>query len=286
MSRLGVGYDEIAREKPSIVYCSISAFGQDGPRAREGGFDLTVQAISGVMSVTGEAEGKPAKCGVPISDFCSGLYAAFAIVAAVRKAKRDGVGTHIDCSMLGATLGVAALQTSEYFGNDRDPLRLGSAHPRNAPYQAFGVSNGYVAIAAGNDRLWKSACQAIGRTDLLDDPRFGSISLRARHQVALREILEAEFVRYTAVELLARLTEHGVPCAPVNTYAQALADPQVARMGWVVPLKLPNGALTRTFGFPLRMLGERFDIYRTPPLLGQHTDEVMAELGLRLEDGK
>ena len=286
MARLGLGYDEIAREKPSLVYCSISAFGQDGPRASEGGFDLTVQAIGGVMSVTGEAEGKPAKCGVPIADFSSGLYAAFAIVAALHKAKRDGVGTHIDCSMLGATLGVAALQTSEYFGSGRDPLKLGSAHPRNAPYQAFAVSDGHVAIAAGNDRLWKSACLAIGRTDLSDDPRFGSTSLRALNQASLRELLEDEFMRYTVTELLALLIGHGVPCAPINTYAQALADPQVAHMGWVRPLELPNGAATRTFASPLKMRGERFDIYRAPPLLGQHTDEVLAELGPGPEVGK
>ena len=286
MHRLGLGYDEIAREKPSIVYCSISAFGQDGPRAREGGFDLTVQAIGGVMSVTGEAEGSPAKCGVPIADFSSGLYAAFAIAAAVHRVKRGGAGTHIDCSMFGATLAIAALQTSEYFGNGRDPLKLGSAHPRNAPYEAFRVRDGHVAIAAGNDRLWQSACRGLGRTDLQDDPRFGSIALRARHQLALRELLEAEFVRYSSAELLALLTGHGVPCAPVNTYSQALADPQVAHMAWVLPLELPNGALTRTFGSPLKMRGERFDIYRAPPLLGEHTDEVLAELGPGPEVGK
>ena len=162
MAKLGLGYDALAADKPSLVYCSISAFGQTGPRAQEGGFDLTVQAVSGVMSVTGETGGAPVKCGVPISDFGAGLYAAFAISSALHRVRRDGAGDHIDVSMLGATLGIAALQTSEYFGTGRDPGKLGSAHPRNAPYQAFQASDGYFAMAAGNDRLWRAACAGIG----------------------------------------------------------------------------------------------------------------------------
>ena len=195
MAKLGLGYDGLSKAKPALVYCSVSAFGQSGPRSREGGFDLTVQAMSGVMSVTGEPQGPPVKCGVPISDFGAGLYAAFAIVAALYKARRDGVGECIDVSMLGATLGMAALQTSEYFGTGRDPAKLGSAHPRNAPYQAFKANDGYFAMAAGNDRLWRAACEAIGRGELPEDPRFQTTSLRARNQAALRDILEAEFAR-------------------------------------------------------------------------------------------
>lgn len=278
LHKLGLGYEALARAKPSLVYCSISAFGQEGPRAQDGGFDLTMQAMGGVMSVTGEPGGAPVKCGVPISDFSAGLYAAFAIVSAVRQASRTGNGTHIDCSMLGATLGVAALQTSEYFGSGRDPLKLGSAHPRNAPYQAFRAEDGHFAMAAGNDRLWRSACEAIGRSDLVDDPRFASTVLRAQHQEALRAILETEFAHRTTHDLLEQFTARGVPCAPINSYSQVLADPQVAHMGWVLPLELPNGVLTRTFGSPLRLCGQPFAIYRRPPRLGEHTDEVLAEL--------
>ncbi len=279
LAKLGLGYEALAKDKPSLVYCSISAFGQDGPRAQEGGFDLTVQAIGGVMSVTGERDGPPVKCGVPISDFSAGLYAAFAVVAALRHAERTGEGDWIDCTMLGATLGVAALQTSEYFGNGRDPVKLGSAHPRNAPYQAFRAQDGWFAMAAGNDRLWRSACEGLGRADLLEDPRFTSTALRARNQDALREILERDcFAQRTVAALLALFARQGVPCAPINTYSQVLDDPQVRHMGFVQPLELPNGARTRTVGSVLKSRRHRFGIRRAPPLLGEHTDEVLAEL--------
>jgi crotonobetainyl-CoA:carnitine CoA-transferase CaiB-like acyl-CoA transferase len=286
LQKLGLGYDVLAAEKPSLVYCSISAYGQTGPRAQEGGFDLTVQAVSGVMSVTGDKGGAPVKCGVPISDFGAGLYAAFAISAALHKVRREGAGDHIDVSMLGATLGMAALQTSEYFGTGRDPGKRGSAHPRNAPYQAFKASDGYFAMAAGNDRLWRAACAGIGKGDLADDPRFATTSLRARNQEALREILEATFAGHTVAELLATFAAAGVPCAPINSYSQVLEDPQVTHMEWVRPLTLPGGAHTRTLVSPIRMRRERFDVYRRPPALGEHTDEVLAGLGILRQEVK
>ncbi len=278
MAKLGLGYDALAKDKPALVYCSISAYGQTGPRAAEGGFDLTVQAIGGVMSVTGEPGGAPVKCGVPIADFGAGLYAAFAIASALHKVKRDGRGDYIDVSMLGATLGMAALQTSEYFGTGRDPAKLGSAHPRNAPYQAFKAKDGYFAMAAGNDRLWRSACEAAGLKALAADPRFASTTLRARHQEALKEILEASFAQKGVQEWLAAFAAAGVPCAPINSYSQALQDPQVAHMGWVQPLELAGGAKTSTFISPLRMRAERFGVSRRPPALGEHTREVLSEL--------
>jgi crotonobetainyl-CoA:carnitine CoA-transferase CaiB-like acyl-CoA transferase len=286
LPKLGLGYDALAADKPSLVYCSISAYGQTGPRAQEGGFDLTVQAVSGVMSVTGDTGGAPVKCGVPISDFGAGLYAAFAISAALHKVRRDGAGDYIDVSMLGATLGMAALQTSEYFGTGRDPGKLGSAHPRNAPYQAFKASDGYFAMAAGNDRLWRAACAGIDKGDLADDPRFATTSLRARNQEALREILEAAFASHTVAELLAAFAAAGVPCAPINSYSQVLDDPQVKHMEWIRPLTLPGGAQTRTFVSPLKMRRERFGVYRRPPGLGEHTDEVLAGIAIRPQEVK
>jgi crotonobetainyl-CoA:carnitine CoA-transferase CaiB-like acyl-CoA transferase len=282
MDRLGLGYASFKAQKPSLVYCSISAFGQEGPRAAEGGFDLTMQAMSGVMSVTGEAGGAPVKCGVPLSDFCAGLYAAYAIAAVLRRVQQGGTGEHIDCSMLGASLAVAALQTSEYFGTGRDPQKLGSAHPRNAPYQAFKAKDGYFAMAAGNDSLWRAACGAIGREDLAADPRFGSTSLRAANQVALKQILEQDFARSSAAELLAKFRGAGVPCAPINTYSSALADEQVKHMGWVQDITLPSGARTRTFASPLRFSGKGFPILLNPPGLGEHNDEVFGALEERV----
>jgi len=275
MQRLGLGYEDLARERPALVYCSISAFGQEGPRAEEGGFDLTMQAMSGVMSVTGEPGGAPVKCGVPLSDFCAGLYAAYAVAAVLRRVQQGGPGEHIDVSMLGASLAVAALQTSEYFGTGRDPAKLGSAHPRNAPYQAFQAKDGYYAMAAGNDGLWKSACTALGRPELVTDPRFGSTTLRAQNQAALKAIVEEESAKFTAGEMIARFRQAGVPCAPINTYSGALADEQVRHMGWVQEIGLPSGRRTRTFGFPLRFGRKGFAIQRDPPALGQHNEEIL-----------
>jgi crotonobetainyl-CoA:carnitine CoA-transferase CaiB-like acyl-CoA transferase len=285
MERLGLGYASFQDENPKLVYCSVSAFGQEGPRAEEGGFDLTIQAMAGVMSVTGEPGGAPVKCGVPLSDFCAGLYAAYAVASALREVAHTGRGTHIDVSMLGASLAVAALQTSEYFGTGRDPVKLGSAHPRNAPYQAFRASDGYFAMAAGNDGLWRAACGAIGREDLAGDARFGSTALRARHQAELKEILEKEFAKHGAADLLAKFRAAGVPCAPINTYSQALADEQVRHMGWVREIGLPSGARTRTFVSPLRFDGQGFAVRRDPPALGEHNEEVLGESSLPQASG-
>src|SRR5688572_1033138 len=277
MDRLGLGWASFKAEKPALVYCSISAFGQDGPRAGEGGFDVTIQAMGGVMSVTGEPDGAPVKCGVPISDFCSGLYGAYAIAAVLRRVQQGGPGEHIDVPMLGASLAVAALQTSEYFGTGRDPQKLGSAHPRNAPYQAFRAKDDYFVIAAGNDALWRSACEAAGVPHLVEDPRFTSPPLREKNQAVLKEILEAEFARHTAEELLGRFRAAGVPCSPINTYSRALADEQVRHMGWVHDVTLPGGARTKTFASPLRFSGKGFPIYRDPPALGEHNAEILGK---------
>jgi crotonobetainyl-CoA:carnitine CoA-transferase CaiB-like acyl-CoA transferase len=275
MDRLGLGYGAVSAMKPSIIYCSISAYGQSGPRAQEGGFDLTVQAMSGIMSVTGEPGGAPVKCGVPLADFSAGLYAAFSIAAAMRGVVQTGHGTHIDVPMLGATLAIAALQTSEYFGTGRDPQKLGSAHPRNAPYQAFKARDTYFGMAAGNNALWKLVCKVVKRPALEDDPRYTSTTLRAEHQVELRETLEAIFALDDAEHWIARFRDAGVPCAPINTYSQVLKDPQVEHMQWVQPLQLPNGVRTKTFASPVRFSGATPAIRMRPPALGEHNDELL-----------
>jgi crotonobetainyl-CoA:carnitine CoA-transferase CaiB-like acyl-CoA transferase len=278
MERLGLGYGSFRESKPALVYCSISAFGQEGPRAEEGGFDLTIQAMSGVMSVTGDPGGAPVKCGVPLSDFCAGLYGAYAIAAVLRRVQQGEPGEHIDVSMLGTSLAVAALQTSEFFGTGRDPVKLGSAHSRNAPYQAFRAKDGWVAMAAGNDGLWRAVCETLGRADLAADPRFASTALRAQNQRELKEILEADFAALAVTELLAKFRAAGVPCAPINSYSEALEDPQVRHMEWVREITLPSGTRTRTFASPLRFSGRGFPIRRDPPALGQHNAEVLQEI--------
>lgn len=275
MARLGLGYEDLASDNPNLVYCSISAYGQTGPRANEGGFDVTLQAVAGVMSVTGDSEGDPIKCGVPLTDFTAGLYAAYAIAAAVSACRAGAPGVHIDVPMIGTTLAIAALQTSEYFGTNRDPVRLGSAHPRNAPYQAFRCVDGHVVVAAGTDELFRRTCECLGPPAVAQDGRFATTALRAANQIALNQIVESALSDQSVEEWLAIFRRAGVPCAPINTYSQALADQQVEHYGWVQPLDLPGGAVTRTFTSPL---GRAVPIRRRPPTLGEHTKEIIAEV--------
>lgn len=280
MAKLGIDYETMSAVNPGVTYCSISAFGQEGPRSTEGGFDLTMQAMAGVMSVTGEPGGAPVKCGVPLCDFVAGLYGAFGIASALREREQTGRGQHIDVSMLGTTLAIGALQTSEFFGTGSDPRKLGSAHPRNAPYQAFRSADGHFGMAAGNNSLWERVCEVVSLGELVADERYLTPVLRAANQDTLRQTLEEVFVTKPSAHWLSAFAEAGVPSSPINSYSDALADPQVEHMGWIRPLTLPNGVETETFGPALRINGEAVPIHAAPPLLGQHTAEVLAELNL------
>lgn len=271
MQRLGLDWAWFKARKPTLIYCSISAFGQTGPRAGEGGFDLTIQAASGVMSVTGEPEGAPVKCGVPVSDFTAGLYAAFSIASLLARVRAGGEGGHIDVPMYATTLAIAALQTSEYFGTGRNPRKLGSAHPRNAPYQAYRASDGWFVLAAGNDKLWRAVAEVAGTTELIEDARFASPTLRATNQEVLRDLLEIAFMRAPAPHWLKLLREAGVPCAPINGYEEALNDPQAVHLELVRDMTLPGGHPTRTVGCPIRIDGEAPDVDTAPPALGADT---------------
>ncbi len=277
LPRLGLGYDDVKQQNPGIVYCSISGFGQSGPKAQVGAFDVTVQAFAGLMSVTGETGGMPVKCGVPVGDFCAGLYAGYTILARLMEARQTGQGAYIDCTMIGSLIGVSALQTSEYFGTGRTQQALGSAHPRNAPYQAFRGSDDYFVIAAGNDGLWADVAMAVGLPHLIDDPRFATQLLRAENQQVLAQLLQPEFEKQTSAYWLEEMERHGVPCAPINSYPDMLEEEQISHMGLVRPLKLPNGVETRTTAFPIAMTGFEFDIYRPPPQLGAHQQDVKDE---------
>lgn len=279
MDRLGLGYVNFSTEKPTIIFCSISAYGQSGPRSNEGGFDLTIQAAAGVMSVTGESGGGPVKCGVPLVDFSSGLYAAFAIASALVRVRAGGPGVHIDVPMFGCTLGIAALQTSEYFGTNRSPTKLGSAHPRNAPYQAFCASDGYFVIAAGNDKLWRGVLDVVGLQELAEDVRFRSTTDRAGNQAVLEKILGPVFAQKPVAYWIGAFDHAGVPHARINTFESALSDSQTDHMGWVQSLKLPNGQETRTFISPIRLNDQNLPIRCGPPELGRDTDEIRSLYG-------
>ena len=293
MTRLGLGWDWFGPRKPSLIYCSISAFGQDGPRGAEGGFDLTIQAAAGVMSVTGEPEGAPVKAGVPLVDFGAGLYGAYSIAAMVARVRAGGPGGHLDVPMFATTIAMSALQTSEYFGTGRNPRKLGSAHPRNAPYQAFRSQDGWFAIAAGNNKLWQQVCEIAGTPELLTDARFASPTLRAANQAALRDLLEARFAHHSTDTWLGRFAPAGVPCAPINGYEQALSDPQTTHLQLVQPMTLPNGVQTRTVGCPVRIDGEVVALDTRPPAIGEHTRRVIdalrlahpAPIALQISDG-
>jgi succinate---hydroxymethylglutarate CoA-transferase len=277
LARFGLDFKSLNADNPALVYCSITGYGHVGPSVHRGAFDVTIQAEAGLMSVTGEPGGPPVKAGVPISDFGTGLYAAFAIVAALRRSSTDGIGTFIDCPMLGTTLALAALQTSEYFGTGRDPAPLGSAHPRNAPYQGFTATDGDFVVAAGNQKLWRELCDIVGRPELIDDPRYLTQADRAANQEQLAESLQAIFSKRSTREWLSRLGERGIPCAPINAYSEILADEQIAAMQLVEPLELPNGARTQTVGFPLRFDGRRPALRRRPPTVGADSASVLDE---------
>ena len=251
LDRLGVGYEALKAVNPGIIMCSISGYGQTGPYATRGAFDVSVQAMSGLMSVTGEQDSGPVKCGVPVGDFGAGLYAAYTIMAAVLRRQATGIGAYIDCSMLGSLIGISALQTSEYFGTGKSAGRLGSAHPRNAPYQAYKASDDYFVIAAGTDRLWKEVCLAVDQPDLAEHPDYLTQPLRAKNQKALAKLLEGYFAQNTAAFWLDEFNRRGVPASPINTFADVVNDEHVNHLGLVQDLTLPNGVKTKTTAFPI-----------------------------------
>ncbi len=277
LDRLGVGFDDVAKLQKAIVYCSISGYGQRGRDAKRGAFDVVVQGASGLMSVTGEQEGPPAKCGVPVADFTAGLYAAYTILAARGDALREQRAIHLDCSMLDCLLGISALQTSEYWGTGIAPRRLGSAHPRNAPYQAFDASDAQIIIAAGNDDLWREVCEATGKLELLEDPRFAGIAQRAKNQKALAAILQEVLSTRTAREWLDEFEKRGVPSGPMNSFADILDDPALILSGLIQQMPVPVAGTTKTVAYPVQLNGNRVRASLPPPRLGEHNEEVFAE---------
>lgn len=278
LAKLGLGFDQVSKRHPSgIVYCSISGYGQTGPYRDRGAFDVVIQAEAGLMSVTGDPDGPPVKCGVPVGDFVAGLYATVSVLAALETRRREHRSVYIDCPMLSSLLAVSALQTSQYWGTGLPPTPLGSAHPRNAPYQAFQAEDRPFAIAAGTNALWGEVARAVGREDLLADPRFASQRGRAEHQEALATELQKQFSQRPADQWLKDLRERGVPSGPVNTYADILKDPHVAALGLVQQMTLPDGSVTPTVRFPADISDLSLTAPRRPPLLGAGAGDVFEE---------
>jgi succinate--hydroxymethylglutarate CoA-transferase len=279
LARLGLGYDELAAGHRGLIYASVSGFGQSGAYAGLGAYDVVVQAMSGLMSVTGTDDGTLVKAGVPVGDFVAGLYAALGVVAWLPRTRDTGRSVHLDVPMLDCLIATSALQTSEYWGSGVTPVPLGTRHPRNAPYQVFSARDVPFVLAAGNDRLWRAVCEVVGQPELADDPRFESQAGRVARQLELEKILDDRFADRPAAHWVAELRARGVPAGPVNTFADVLADPELRESGFLQPYDVPVAGASWTTAFPVREAGTPPRI-EPAPRLGEHTGEVETEWGV------
>ena len=279
VDRLGFGYNAVKARRPGIVYCSISGFGQQGPSRDRTAYDLIVQGMSGLMSVTGEADGGPTRFGVPIADIAAGMFGAYAIVNALFHRERTGEGQYIDNSMLGGQVALLTYQAGIYFATHQAPQRTGNAHPIVAPYQTFRSKDGYVNVASGNDGIFSRLCHAMGLERLLSDPRFKDNVGRITNLPALVEEIESSFTEYTTDEIVQRLDTASVPCGPIYTVDQVFNDPQAQH--YQLSQRVPHPTLGEVdqVGFPYQMSATPCEIRLAPPLLGQHNDEILQGLG-------
>jgi crotonobetainyl-CoA:carnitine CoA-transferase CaiB-like acyl-CoA transferase len=279
IERLGFGYDAVKQRNSSIVFASISGFGKEGPSAQRTAYDLIVQGMSGMMSVTGHPGGPPTKLGVPIADIAAGMFAAFAIAAALYERALTGEGRQIDVSMLGGQVALLTYQAGIYFATGQAPVQLGNAHPIVAPYDTFATADGYVNIAVGNDRLWQRFCQAFGLENAATDPRFATNADRITNRDELYDLVRTAVGSRPSADIVRMLDECGVPCGPIFAVDQLFRDPhaEAARL----TEQSPHAALDEVTltGFPYHFSGQDVHIRRGPPVLGQHTDEILAELG-------
>lgn len=278
-SRLGVDYEHMNKLNPSIIYCSISGFGQSGPDREMPGYDLVLFARSGMMSITGEEGRPPVKAGVPVSDIGGGMYAAFAITSALYRRGTRSVGEFIDVSLLEGQISWLTHQAGSYFATGVSPRRMGSAHPSIAPYQAFKAKDDFFVIAVGNDDLWHRFCRAIDRPELDRDERFKSNPERVRWRLRLEEILSAIFATDTAENWLKKLAQAGVPGGPINSLDRAFVDPQVTTRKMVLEINHPKAGKVKQLNVPFKFKDFNFEVRRPPPVLGEHTSEILSELG-------
>jgi crotonobetainyl-CoA:carnitine CoA-transferase CaiB-like acyl-CoA transferase len=279
--RLGIDYDRLAVLNPRLVYCSVSAFGPDGPWRDKPGVDMLVQAMSGLMAVTGELDGGPVLCGAPVVDTMGALLAGQAILTALFHRERTGLGQRVDVSLLGAGLFAHAARLAMFFATGEEPERVGSAHAYLSPFQAYRAADGgWIYVAVWVERLWQPFCAAIERPELAGDERFLTNAERCRHRAALNAILEPIFAKRTVGDWMAALEAHEVLCAPVNHYRDLLADPQVAASGMFVEEHHPRGGRFTTLATPATFSATPGRIRASAPRVGEHTEAVLGEVGV------
>ena len=282
LARYGLGYEQLKDLNPGLVYCSVTGFGQTGPYRERPGYDFMIQGMGGMMSVTGEPDGSPGggpqRAGVPIADIITGMYATIAICAALANRERTGHGQHLDLALLDSQIALLAYQNTNYFATGTPPGRIGNLHPNIVPYQPFRASDGEVILACGNDNLYRKFCEAAGCPELATDPRFATNGKRVENRGELTRLLGDVFKRKTKREWLELLEAAGVPNGPINDVAQVFEEPQVKARGVKIELEHPAAGKLPLVASPMRFSATPVEYRLAPPLLGQHSEEILGGL--------
>jgi len=279
MEKFGLGYDVLSRLNPRLVFTSISAFGRRGPRANDLGYEALMQAYSGVMSITGMPEGEPVRCGVSFLDMSTGVMSALATVTALFRRERTGRGGLAEASLLQSSVGLMSTQVSNFFQHDVIQPKLGSAHPSVVPYQAYATADGEVFIATANQNLWERMCKALEREDLLADPRFKDNQSRVANREACLAEVKASLVTWKTDALIPHLLEKGVPCTRINNLKEVVEDGQLEALGAIDRMEDPDYGTLRVAGLPFNLSDHRNGTARRAPKLGEHTKDILRELG-------
>lgn len=284
LDEMGLGYDDLRPENPGLIYCSVSGYGQQGPWAKRPGYDVMMQAMGGLMSVTGEPDGQPMRVAVAIVDLCTGLYAAIGVLAALQARQTTGVGQRVDLSLLETVLATQPNLTAGYLIGGAVPQRLGTGHPNVTPYGVFPTADSHIVLAIGNDAQWRKLCLALGHADVADDPDFADMGQRTDRRVEV-EAMVSEWCRaHTTDELTSLLTEHDVPNGPVHTIPEVLAHQQALAMKVVHDFPTSDGATAPMVRSPLGFSADPRESHRPPPSLGADTEQVLAEIGISDDD--
>lgn len=279
MASFGFGYDAVHARNPRLIYCSISAYGQDGPESHRPGYDIIMQGTTGVTSVTGNPQGDPYRSGLPVCDVISGLMASQSILAALLARERTGLGQRVEATLLGSTVAALGNFASSYLVSGVAPRRVGNSHPQIAPYDLLRAADGYLNIAGGNDDIFRRLCAALDLPALLDDPRFATNADRVRNRVALLAAIEERTSQSTVASLLATLDTAKVPAGPIRDMGEVLNSPQARYANLVQEIEHPTTGVVRVVDTPLRLADTPATIRLPPPALGQHTAEILREIG-------